>query len=177
MHRHGYKGKKFGRERDGRRALLKSLAESLVLQEKIETTLPKAKAVVTYTEKLITKAKKGDLHSRRQIIASLSTLDAANKLVDELAPKLGARNSGYLRIKRGGLRRGDAAQMATVSFVDDLGKAAAKKATTKKAASAKEEVADKEVKSTAKRPTTTKVQTKASGSVQAAKRTGRRGNR
>lgn len=126
MHRHGYQGRKFGRERDARRALMKSLAESLVLRESIETTLPKAKEVVTYTEKLITKAKKGDLHSRRQIIASLSTREAANKLVDELAPKLAGRNSGHLRIKKTSLRRGDAAQMARVSFVDDLSKKAAK---------------------------------------------------
>ena len=94
MHRHGYKGRKFGRERDQRQALLKGLADSLVLYEAIETTLPKAKEVVTYTEKLITKAKKGDLHSRRQLIASLQTKAAAAKLMDELAPKLGARNSG-----------------------------------------------------------------------------------
>lgn len=133
MHRHGYQGRKFGRERDQRRALLKGLAESLVIRESIETTLPKAKEVVTYTEKLITKAKKGDLHSRRQVIASLSTIEAANKLVDELAPKLAGRNSGHLRVKRTGLRRGDNAQMARVSFVDDLSKTASKAAEAKKA--------------------------------------------
>ncbi len=65
MHRHGYKGRKFGRERDQRSALIKSLADSLILHESIETTLPKAKAVVPYVEQLITKAKKGDLHNRR----------------------------------------------------------------------------------------------------------------
>jgi len=122
MHRHGYKGRKFGRERDQRTALIKGLAESLVLRESIETTLPKAKEVVSYTEKLITKAKKGDLHSRRQVMSRLSTYEAASKLVDELAPKLAGRNSGYFRIKRTKLRRGDAAQMAKVSFVDDLKK-------------------------------------------------------
>jgi len=128
MHRHGYKGRKFGRERDQRRALMKSLAESLIIHESIETTLPKAKEVVTYTEKLITKAKKGDLHSRRQVISKLSTISTANKLVDELAPKLGARNSGYLRVKRTVLRRGDGAQLAKISFVDDLSKVAPKPA-------------------------------------------------
>lgn len=120
MHRHGYKGRKFGRERDQRRALLKSLAESLIKYESIETTLSKAKEIVPYTEKLITKAKKGDLHNRRQIIARLQTLDSAHKLVDEIAPKLAARNSGHLRIERTTLRRGDNAQLARVSFVDDL---------------------------------------------------------
>lgn len=120
MHRNGYKGRKFGRERDQRRALIKSLAESLVLNESIETTLAKAKETVPYTEKLITKAKKGDLHNRRQIISSLHTIEAANKLVDELAPKLKARNSGYFRIEKTRLRRGDNSQMARVSFVDSF---------------------------------------------------------
>jgi large subunit ribosomal protein L17 len=120
MHRHGYQGRKFGRERDQRQALIKSLAESLVLQESIKTTLPKAKELSSYTEKLITKAKKGDLHNRRQVIKSLNTLEAAHKLVDEIAPKLSGRNSGYLRIERSELRRGDNAQMATITFVDDL---------------------------------------------------------
>lgn len=120
MHRNGYKGKKFGREKDQRRALIKGLADSLILQEKIETTITKAKEIVPYTEKLITKAKKGGLHGRRQIIASLNTLESAHKLVDELAPKLKNRNSGYLRVTKTTLRRGDNSQMATVSFVDDL---------------------------------------------------------
>jgi large subunit ribosomal protein L17 len=120
MHRHGYQGRKFGRERDQRRALIKSLADSLVLHESVETTLHKAKELSGYTEKLITKAKKGDLHNRRQVISGLATKEAAHKLVDEIAPKLKARNSGYLRIERGDLRRGDGAQMARISFVDDL---------------------------------------------------------
>jgi large subunit ribosomal protein L17 len=74
MHRHGYQGRKFHRERDQRRALIKSLADSLIKYESIETTLPKAKEVVPYLEKLITKAKKGDLHNRRQVISGLQTL-------------------------------------------------------------------------------------------------------
>lgn len=126
MHRHGYQGRKFGRGRDPRRALIKGLAESLVIRESIETTLPKAKAVQSYTEKLITKAKAGGLHNRRQVISGLQTVEAAHKLVDELAPKLTGRSSGHLRVKRTGLRRGDSAQMAKVSFVDDLSKVAPK---------------------------------------------------
>lgn len=120
MHRHGYKGKKFGREKDQRRAMLKGLADSLILHEKIETTIVKAKEIVPYAEKLITKAKKGDLHNRRQVISGLNTLESAHKLVDELAPKLQSRQSGYLRIKKTTLRKGDNTQMASVSFVDDL---------------------------------------------------------
>ncbi len=149
MHRHGYKGKKFGRERDQRQALIMGLADSLVLRESIETTLPKAKEVSAYTEKLITKAKVGDLHNRRQIIKSLHTLEAAHKLVDDIAPKLGSRDSGYLRVKRTVLRRGDNAQMAKVSFVDDLSvktkkpvaKPAAKPEVKKPAAKAKKPAA------------------------------------
>lgn len=120
MHRHGYQGRKLGRERDQRRALLKGLATSLVEHGKIETTLPKAKELVRYIEKLITKAKKGDLASRRAVIAGLSTTAAAYKLVDEVAPQLGGRTSGHVRLKRTRLRVGDGAQMASVSFVDDL---------------------------------------------------------
>jgi large subunit ribosomal protein L17 len=142
MHRHSYKGRKFGRERDQRRALMKGLADSLVKYESIETTLPKAKEIVPYVEKLITKAKKGDLHNRRQIIADLQTVASAHKLVDEIAPKLGGRNSGHLRVERTRVRRGDNAQLARVSFVDDLKEApVAKKAVP--AAAATKTVTDK----------------------------------
>jgi large subunit ribosomal protein L17 len=131
MHRHGYQGTKFHRERDQREALIKSLAEALIIHGSIETTLPKAKAVVPYVEKLITKAKKGDLHNRRQVIAALQTISTAHMLVDEIAPKLGGRNSGYFRIVRTDNRRGDNAEMARVSFVDDLKEAPVAKAAAK----------------------------------------------
>lgn len=120
MHRHGYKGRKFGRERDQRRALIKGLATNLVMEEKIETTLPKAKELVRYIEKLITKAKRGDLANRRKVIAGLSTQAAAFKLVDHIAPQLGGRSSGHVRVERTRIRVGDAAQMATIEFVDDI---------------------------------------------------------
>lgn len=150
MHRHGYQGRKFGRERDQREALIKSLADSLILHEKIETTLPKAKEIVPYIEKLITKAKAGTLHARRQVIAGLQTEEAAHKLVDEIAPKLTARNSGHIRITRGINRRGDNSIVATVSFVDDL-KAEVKKPAVK--AEAKPVIAKKPtVKKPASKP-------------------------
>ena len=120
MHRHGYKGRKFGRERDQRRALIKGLATSLVMEGKIETTLPKAKELTRYIEKLITKAKKGDLANRRMVIAGLSTQVAAFKLVDEIAPQLTGRTSGHVRVERTRLRVGDGAQMAIIEFVDKL---------------------------------------------------------
>ncbi|HTK39931.1 MAG TPA: 50S ribosomal protein L17 [Patescibacteria group bacterium] len=120
MHRHGYQGRKFGRERDQRRALLKGLATSLVEHGSIETTLPKAKELRRYIEKLITKAKKGDLANRRMVIAGLSTQEAAFKLVDEIAPQLTGRTSGHVRVVRTRVRTGDAAQLARISFVDEL---------------------------------------------------------
>ena len=128
MHRHGYKGRKFNRERDQREALLQSLAEALIIHESIETTLTKAKEIVPIVEKLITKSKIGNLHNRRQIIAELQTIGTAHKLIDEIAPKLKGRNSGHLRIERTRLRRGDNAQLARVSFVDDLAEAPVAKA-------------------------------------------------
>jgi large subunit ribosomal protein L17 len=120
MHRHGYVGRKFGRKRDQRRALLKGLATSLVEHGKIETTFPKAKELVRYIEKLITKAKKGDLHNRRMVIAGLSTQAAAFKLVDEIAPQLTGRTSGHVRVERTRVRVGDGTQLATIGFVDEL---------------------------------------------------------
>ncbi len=143
MHRHGYKGRKLHRERDQRNALVKGLADSLVKYETIETTLPKAKEVVPYVEKLITKAKKGDLHNRRQVIADLQTIESAHKLVDQIAPKLKGRTSGHLRIERTRLRRGDNAQLARVSFVDDLNEAPVAKAAAPAKAEAKKPAATK----------------------------------
>lgn len=153
MHRHGYKGRKFGRERDQRRALLKGLLTSLVLHGKIETTLMKAKELVPIAEDLITKAKKGDLHNRRMIVSSLSTVAAAHKLVDDIAPKLAGRTSGHLRVTKTTVRVGDGTQMATVSFVDDISatpeapvkvaKVAAAKPAAKKAAAPAKETTEK----------------------------------
>ncbi len=153
MHRHGYQGRKLHRERDQRQALIAGLADSLVKYESIETTLPKAKEVVPYLEKLITKAKKGDLHNRRQVLRGLQTVTSAHKLVDELAPKMKTRSSGHLRIEKTGQRRGDNAQLARVSFVDDF-KAApvAKPASEEKPAAPKTAAKPATKKSAAKKP-------------------------
>ena len=136
MHRHSYQGRKFGRETDQRRALIRSLAESFVRDESIKTTLHKAKELVPYIEKLITKAKKGDLHNRRQVIAGLQTVESAHKLVDDIAPKLKGRDSGHVRITKLDNRRGDNAAMAQISFVDDLKEAPVAKAAAKAPAKA-----------------------------------------
>lgn len=160
MHRHGYQGRKFNRERGPRTALLKGLADSLVRAESIETTLPKAKEIVPYLEKLITKAKRGDLHNRRQVISGLQTVTSAHKLVDEIAPKLKARTSGHLRVEKTRLRRGDNAQLARVSFVDDLKEAPVAKpaAVSPKAAKLAAKPAAK--KAPAKKPAATKKEAK-----------------
>ena len=149
MHRHGYKGRKLHRNEAQRRALLRGFAISLIEHGRIETTLPRAKEIVPFVEPLITKAKKGGLTARRAIISALDNLAATNTLVDQLAPQLGGRNSGHLRITRTRLRVGDNAQLATVEFVDEL-KApattepvttpAAPKATTKPSVTAKKPV-------------------------------------
>jgi large subunit ribosomal protein L17 len=117
------RSKKLQRTTAQRGALIRSLTIALIENRSIETTLPKAKALRPYAEKLITKAKIGDLHNRRLIIARLHSIESASILIDEIAPALKDRNTGgYLRIKHSGLRRGDNAQMAVISFVDDTTK-------------------------------------------------------
>lgn len=119
MHRHGYKGRKFGRETDQRTALTRGLMRSLFKYKSINTTLAKAKEIRRPAEKLITIAKKGDLAARRTVIARLNDQETGNELIDVIAPQI-KRDSGYLRIERTGFRRGDNAEMATISFVDEI---------------------------------------------------------
>jgi large subunit ribosomal protein L17 len=120
MHRHGYQGRKLHRDSAQRKALLRGLSISLIEHGTIETTLPRAKELVPFIEPLITKAKKGDLASRRAVISALNNRDATHTLVDELVGQMGSRVSGHVRIKRTRMRVGDNAQLATVSFVDTL---------------------------------------------------------
>ena len=119
MHRHGYKGRKFGRERDQRTALTRGLMRSLFKYKSINTTLAKAKEIRRPAEKLVTIAKKGDLAARRLVIARLNDQETGNELIDVIAPQI-KRDSGYLRIERTGFRKGDNAEMATISFVDEI---------------------------------------------------------
>lgn len=119
MHRHGYRGRKFGRERDQRRALMRGLMISLVEHGAITTTLSKAKELRPQAEKMITVARQGSLAGRRRLIAKLN-VDTANRLVDVIAPSL-KRDSGYLRVTRLDQRRvGDNAELATIEFVDEI---------------------------------------------------------
>ena len=119
MHRHGYKGRKFGRETDQRRALQRGLMRALIEHQSITTTLARAKEIRRGTEKLVTIAKRGGLANRRLLIARLDDIKTADLLMDVIAPQI-KRDSGYLRIERAGFRKGDNTEMASISFVDDI---------------------------------------------------------
>ena len=114
-HKHGYR--KLGRTSSHRSALLKNLAIAIIKSEKIETTLPKAKELRSYVEKLITRARKGDSNAHRAVFASFQDKETTNKLVTEVAPKFKERNGGYTRIIKTRVRRGDAAEMAYIELV------------------------------------------------------------
>jgi len=116
--RHKVAGYKLGRNTSHRRSLLRNLVTSLILEERIETTLPKAKALRPQVEKMITLGKKGSLAARRQAAAYLMTDAAVEKLFDTIAPRFGDRKGGYLRIVRTAWRKGDGAGKA---FIELLG--------------------------------------------------------
>lgn len=119
MHRHGYKGRKFGRETDQRRALERGLIRALIENLSITTTLARAKEIRREAEKLVTIAKKGGLANRRILISRLDDIKTTDLLMDKIAPQV-KRDSGYLRIERAGFRRGDNAEMGIISFVDNI---------------------------------------------------------
>ena len=115
--RHRKAGWKLGRNTSHRRALLRNLVTSLILEERIETTVPKAKAMRPHVEKMITLGKRGDLAARRLAASYLMTRDAVDKLFD-ISPRFGDREGGYLRIIRTGWQKGDGAEKA---FIELLG--------------------------------------------------------
>ncbi|MDO4978795.1 MAG: 50S ribosomal protein L17 [Candidatus Saccharibacteria bacterium] len=151
MHRHGYKGRKFGRETDQRRALMRSMECALIQYQSVTVTLARAKEMRRETEKLITLAKRGGLANRRLLISRLDNIEMADLLMDVIAPQI-KRDSGYLRIERAENRRGDNSEMATISFVDDINlevkatKEPAKKEAPKKAEAKPAKPAKKETK-------------------------------
>jgi len=128
--RHKKNKKTLGRNTKQRKALFKSLIQSLIIHEQVKTTEAKAKAIRRIVEKLVKKAKKGSLHVRRQILAFLPKKEAAHKLVDEIAPRFSKISGGFVRIMRLGKRRGDNAMMVKMEFI-------------KKAASSKQQAARK----------------------------------
>ncbi|MFN3813196.1 MAG: 50S ribosomal protein L17 [Aquificaceae bacterium] len=117
--RHRVKKKRFDRTREQRIALYRSLAASLIKEERIETSLQKAKAVKPFVERLITLAKRGDLSSRRRALALLSDKDTVKKLFEDIAARFENRKGGYIRIMKLPTRRaGDGCELAVLEFVE-----------------------------------------------------------
>ena len=116
--RHGIAHRKFNRRSNQRTALFQHLASALIKHEQIITTLPKAKELRPVVEKLVTLAKKGGLHARRQAIAEVRDVVQVRKLFDVIGPRYKERNGGYTRIMKAGFRFGDNAAQAVIEFVD-----------------------------------------------------------
>ncbi len=114
--RHRVGGWKLGRNTEHRRALLRNLVTSLIVEERIETTVPKAKAMKPQVEKMISLGKKGDVAARRLAASYLMTREAVDKLF-EVAPRFGDRNGGYTRIVLTGVRKGDGGQKAFIELI------------------------------------------------------------
>ncbi len=127
--RHKKSGFKLKRDAGSRNSLLKGLVTSVIQQERIITTIPKAKAAKPLVEKMITLAKRDTLHARRQAAAFLETPAAVKKLFDKLGTRFGQRNGGYTRVVRLGWRKGDGAEQAMLELVgSELVKRAAERA-------------------------------------------------
>jgi len=127
--RHKRAGFKLKRNVAARRSLLRGLATSIITEERVITTVPKAKAVRPIVEKMITLGKQDTLHARRQAAAYLETVDSVKKLFDKIGPRFAQRNGGYTRIVRIGWRKGDGAEQALIELVgSELVKRAADRA-------------------------------------------------
>ena len=116
--RHGKSGRKFSRTASHRKAMFANMAAALIQHEQIATTLPKAKDLRPIVEKLVTLAKRGDLHARRQAIAQLRDLGMVQKLFETIGPRYKERAGGYTRVLKAGFRHGDSAPLAVIEFVD-----------------------------------------------------------
>ncbi|WP_310619417.1 50S ribosomal protein L17 [Flexibacterium corallicola] len=116
--RHGKSGRKLNRTSSHRKAMFANMAASLIKHEQIVTTLPKAKELRPIADKLITLAKRGDLHARRQAISQIRDVDMVRKLFDTLGERYKEREGGYTRVLKAGFRHGDNADMAVIEFVD-----------------------------------------------------------
>jgi len=116
--RHNVKGRKLGRTSSHRKATMQAMATSLLKHKRIKTTLAKAKELRGFTEKLITKARKGDLHSQRQVMELLKDKEVVKELFGDIVTRIGDRPGGYTRVIKLGQRFGDAAQMAIIELVD-----------------------------------------------------------
>ena len=116
--RHRKSGRKLGRKVAHRKALMSNLAIALISNKKIKTTDPKAKELRSFIEPLITRAKKGDIHSRRQVLKYISHKPTVRELFNVIAPNFSERNGGYTRITKLGFRDNDCAPISTIEFVD-----------------------------------------------------------
>ena len=116
--RHGSAHRKLGRTTSHRIAMFANMAASLIKHEQIVTTLPKAKELRPFVEKLVTLGKRGDLHARRQAISAVRDVEQVGKLFAVLGPRYKERNGGYIRVLKAGFRHGDNAAMAVIEFVD-----------------------------------------------------------
>lgn len=116
--RHRVEGRKFGRETDARRLMMKNLVKSMVEYGQITTTLAKAKEMRRFVERVVTYGKNDTVHSRRLAYSVLGERDLVKKLFDEIAPAFAGRNGGYTRVLKAGFRRGDNAPMAVIQFVE-----------------------------------------------------------
>ena len=116
--RHGFRGRRFNRTTEHRKAMFANMAAALIKHEQIVTTLPKAKDLRPVVEKLITLGKRGDLHARRLAMSKLRDETMVKKLFDVLGKRYGDRNGGYTRVLKAGFRYGDNAPMAVIEFVD-----------------------------------------------------------
>jgi len=116
--RHGIAGRKLNRKTSHRIALLKNLSKSLIVNEQIETTLPKAKDLRPFVEKILTMGKSNTLHSKRKVLAYLGDQSLVNKVFDVLAKRYSKRNGGYVRIIKSGFRYGDSAPKAIIELVE-----------------------------------------------------------
>jgi large subunit ribosomal protein L17 len=116
--RHGFRGRRFNRTTEHRKAMFANMCNALIKHEQIVTTLPKAKDLRPVIEKLITLGKRGDLHARRQVIAQIKDVDMAKKLFDVIGPRYKERNGGYTRVLKAGFRYGDNAPLAVIEMVD-----------------------------------------------------------
>ncbi len=116
--RHGFRGRRFNRSSEHRKAMFANMSCALIKHEQIVTTLPKAKDLRPVVEKLITLGKRGDLHARRQAISQIKDVALVKKLFDVLGPRYKERNGGYTRVLKAGFRYGDNAPLAVIEFVD-----------------------------------------------------------
>lgn len=141
--RHGKRGRKLGRTASHKKAMLNNMATSLFDNGKVRTTLPKAKELRGVAERLISFAKRGDLHARRQVLRRIQNKVVLTKLFEEIGPSFADRSGGYTRILKLGPRRGDSSELCLIELVVDGAISETDDVETESDTSAEEEVVEK----------------------------------